>query len=352
MTRFRLLLSSTFIAAAVLGLGVRLSRPAHAASGPASDSRTFEFTYRVHFPATPGAAGPLHLWIPAPARRGDHQTPPADLTILGEVNHATGHDSEYGNEFVVFTPTPEQTAAGFDAGLRFSVTRSEYAVLRNGAAIQNSAARPGPPPLLSRYLQPDKLVPLNGVIADLARQQTAGAATPIEKARKIYDYVVSTMHYDHAGEGWGRGDAVWACDSKHGNCTDFHSVFIAMMRASGIPARFEIGFQIPPGKTEGEISGYHCWSEFYVDGIGWIPIDASEASQHPEKKDYFFGALDPNRVLFTYGRDIRLSSDQRGDPLNYFIYPYAETGGQPVKNLERHFSFRDLSVPSQGTTAR
>jgi hypothetical protein len=261
-----------------------------------------------------------------------------------------GHDSEYGNEFVVFTPTPEQTAAGFDAGLRFSVTRKEYAVLRNGAAIQ--AARTGPPPLLSRYLQPDKLVPLNGVIADLARQQTAGAATPLEKARKIYDYVVSTMHYDHAGEGWGRGDAVWACDSKHGNCTDFHSVFIGMMRASGIPARFEIGFQIPPEKSEGEISGYHCWSEFFVDGIGWIPIDASEASQHPEKKDYFFGALDPNRVLFTYGRDIHLSSDQKGDPLNYFIYPYAEAGGQPVKNLERHFSFRDLSVSGQGTTAR
>jgi hypothetical protein len=106
------------------------------------------------------------------------------------------------------------------------------------------------------------------------------------------------------------------------------------------------------GRSEGEISGFHCWSEFFVNGIGWIPIDASEASQHPEKKDYFFGAVDPNRVLFTYGRDIRLASDRKGEPLNYFIYPYAEGSGQPVKNLERHFSFRDLSVSSQETTAR
>jgi transglutaminase-like putative cysteine protease len=85
------------------------------------------------------------------------------------------------------------------------------------------------------------------------------------------------MHYDKSGEGWGRGDAVWGCDSKRGNCTDFHSVFIGMMRSSGIPARFEIGFPLPEGKTKGDIPDYHCGSEVYIQGIGWIPVDASEA---------------------------------------------------------------------------
>jgi transglutaminase-like putative cysteine protease len=65
----------------------------------------------------------------------------------------------------------------------------------------------------------------------------------------------------------------------------------------------------------GEIPGYHCWSEFYVDGIGWIPVDASEAFKNPAKKDYFFGALVVNRAVFTYERDIRLSADQKGDSL-------------------------------------
>lgn len=81
--------------------------------------------------------------------------------------------------------------------------------------------------------------------------------------------------------------------------------------------------------------------------MGWIPVDASEASKNPAKKDYFFGALDVNRVLFTYGRDIRLSADQKGDLLNYFIYPYAEANGQPVKNLPQKFSFRDVSASTQ-----
>jgi transglutaminase-like putative cysteine protease len=238
-------------------------------------------------------------------------------------------------------------ASGFDAGMRFTVTRREYVALRNGVAVERVSYAPPSAQMLQRYLQPDKLVPLNGVIAELAKEHAAGANTPLEKARQIYDYVVSTMHYDKSGEGWGRGDAIWACDSKRGNCTDFHSVFIGMMRSSGIPARFEIGFPLPEGKTGGDIPGYHCWSEFYIQGLGWIPVDASEASKNPAKKDYFFGSLDVNRVLFTYGRDIRLSADQKGDPLNYFIYPYAEANGQPVKNLQKTFSFRDVQAPQR-----
>jgi hypothetical protein len=59
-----------------------------------------------------------------------------------------------------------------------------------------------------------------------------------------------------------------------------------------------------------------------------------------------------NRVGFTYGRDIGVSSDQKGDPLNYFIYPYAEAGGQSVKIFEWYFSFRDLPASGQAAVAR
>jgi hypothetical protein len=97
---------------------------------------------------------------------------------------------------------------------------------------------------------------------------------------------------------------LYACDAKKGNCTDFHSLFIAMARSQGIPARFEIGFPLPADKQSSEIAGYHCWSDFYVDGKGWIPVDISEAWKHQEKRDYFFGAHDVNRVQFNTGRDL------------------------------------------------
>jgi transglutaminase-like putative cysteine protease len=352
MKRFPIFVFTLVIASLAVGLAFHANRANAAAGVATAEARTFEFSYQVHFPATADAKGPVHLWVPYPTKLDSYQTPASDVSITENVRHTVGRDAEYGNEFIVFSPTAEQVASGFDAGIRFTVTRKEYVALHDGAAVKRVAYAAPSAQVLQRYLQADKLVPLNATIAELANEQTAGATTNLEKAHKIYDYVASTMRYDKSGEGWGRGDEVWACDSKRGNCTDFHSVLIGMMRSSGIPARFEIGFPLPEGKTEGEISGYHCWAEFYIQGIGWIPVDASEASKNPAKKDYFFGALDPNRVLFTYGRDIRLSADQKGDALNYFIYPYGEVNGQPVKDLKRTFSFHDVSSAQRAAAGR
>jgi transglutaminase-like putative cysteine protease len=344
MTRYRLLLS------AILACGTAAILAAHAGRLPAPDSnaatpeRSFEFTYQVHVPPLADSSASTHLWIPLPQPDGFQDT--RSLYIDSPVSYRQGRDPEYGNAFAMFTPSPKQAASGFDVTMRFTATRREHRVSPDTAAIRKLSASSASQPNLKRYLEPDKLVPLNGTIAELAREHTAGDTSAIQKARHIYDYVVGTMRYDKSGEGWGRGDAVWACNSKRGNCTDFHSLFIGMMRSSGIPARFEIGFPLPEAKTEADIPGYHCWAEFYLDGIGWVPVDASEAWKNPAKHDYFFGAHDANRVFFTYGRDIRLSPEQKGAPLNYFIYPYAETNGQPVKNLQTHFSFRDVS-PSQ-----
>jgi transglutaminase-like putative cysteine protease len=186
-------------------------------------------------------------------------------------------------------------------------------------------------------------VPLDDTIRKWAGEVVAAAHahTDLEMARAIYDHVVATVKYDKTGKGWGRGDIYYACDARRGNCTDFHAIFIGYARAMGIPARFSIGFPIPTERGQGSIAGYHCWAEFYAKGIGWIPIDASEAAKNPPLREYFFGTHDENRVEFTRGRDLKLSPRQAADPLNYFIYPYAEADGKPVEDLERAFSWKD-----------
>lgn len=327
-----------------LASAARSARTTKAVSPPEAATRSFEFTYQVHFPPIQDSASSVRLWIPLPQADGYQDV--SSLHIDSPVAYSQGRDPEYKDTFAMFKPTAQQATVGFDVTLHFTATRHEHKVALDDVTENVAASLPADP-MFHRYLEPDKLVPLNGVIGELAKEHTVGDTTQLEKARHIYDYVVATMRYDKSGEGWGHGDAVWACTSKRGNCTDFHSLFIGMMRASGIPARFEIGFPLPEDKTAGDIPGYHCWAEFYLSGIGWVPIDASEAWKHPEKHDYFFGAHDVNRVFFTYGRDIRLSSDQMGEPLNYFIYPYAEVNGQPVKNLQTHFSFRDIAASQQ-----
>ena len=197
------------------------------------------------------------------------------------------------------------------------------------------------------WLAPDSLVPLDDVIRGRAEEVIAGKTTVVEKAQAIYDYTVDNLTYDDTGTGWGRGDIYYACDTKRGNCTDFHAVFIGFARAVGIPAKFEIGFSVPAERGEGEIAGYHCWAEFYVPGFGWVPVDTSEANLHPERRDYFFGALDENRVQFTVGRDLQLNPHQAGGPLNFFIYPYVEIDGKKAEDIEMHFYFKDLDSPTE-----
>jgi transglutaminase-like putative cysteine protease len=248
-------------------------------------------------------------------------------------------DEKYGNSILHLSVKDPETRP-MEISLSFEVLRREY-IRRDPQDGEENRAD------LTRWLGPDRLVPLDDRVQALARRIVAGKASPLEKARAVYDHVVSTMRYDKTGTGWGRGDLNFACDYRRGNCTDFHALLIGLARAAGIPARFEIGFPLPEKHGEGIVSGYHCWAEIYVEGFGWVPVDASEASKHPEKREYFFGAHDENRVQLSVGRDIVLSPRQKGEPLNYFIYPYVEIDSSPLSGIETSFTYRDVS-PGNG----
>ena len=75
-----------------------------------------------------------------------------------------------------------------------------------------------------------------------------------------------------------------------------------------------------------------------------MPVDASEAAKDPSRREYFFGAHDENRVEFSRGRDLVLNPPQAGEPLNYFVYPYAEADGKVLNSVERTVTYRDLVV--------
>jgi transglutaminase-like putative cysteine protease len=346
--------SARFFSAIFVTLVIAVVTGALAGAVTSSASRSFEFTYTVTVPALPATSTALRVWIPLPDH--DAYQKISDLRIEAPVDHTIVQHAEYGNAFAVLVVSPQQATAPLDIVLHFQATRYEHRVplvtdTSSGSPADGKPSEAESTLVLAHWLQPDRLVPTNGVIAELAQQNTAGATDTLDKAHKIYEYVVSTMRYDKTGDGWGHGDALWACTAKRGNCTDFHSLFIGMMRASGIPARFEIGFPLPADKAAADIPGYHCWSEFYVEGIGWIPVDASEAWKHPDKREYFFGAHDVNRVQFTTGRDLRLDAAQQGDPLNYFIYPYAELDGKPFDKLQSHFAFRDVPAGARAPAA-
>ena len=261
-----------------LALPVAASAQAPLISG--QDVRTFDLVYETEVRDIPSGAR-VEVWIPLP------QDDPYQEILTEEIDTPfdwTVHtDPEYGNKML------HLSLADTDVGTipitaSFRVRRREHV-----QPLSDAGGGLGPD---QRWLQPDRLVPLDKRIRDIALEVTTAATTQMEKARAIYDYVVDTMVYDKSGTGWGNGDIYWACDVKTGNCTDFHALFIGLNRAVGIAATFEIGFPLPPDRSAGQIEGYHCWAQFYLDGVGWVPVDTSEANKHPDKREYFFGAHD------------------------------------------------------------
>jgi transglutaminase superfamily protein len=325
-------------AVAVAGMALASREPSAAKttteSKTATESRTFRFTCAMAVQDIPAGAREISVWIPVP-KTDDHQVV-GDLKVTAPVRYQIGKEKEYGNSILHLTvdaPLPKQ----LDLELEARVQRRAYNALAQPRP-GDSEAPPAP-----RDLAPNALVPTDGRIAELAAQVTSGATTPLAKARAIYEYVTDSMRYDKTGTGWGRGDAIRACDVKAGNCSDFHSLIIGMARASGIPARFVMGFPLPESAKQGEIPGYHCWAELYIEGKGWLPVDSSEANKHPEKREAFFGGLDANRLQLTVGRDLVLEP-AAAKPLNFFIYPYVEIDGTPYDGVTRHYAFTEVGT--------
>jgi transglutaminase-like putative cysteine protease len=297
------------------------------------------FIYRAEIPSIAPDAHRIQVWVPLPLRDA-HQSV-SHLSIRSNLKWRIVDLPRFGNRAAYF-----YAAAPIPAAV--TVTIAFDTVRREQAADMALAARAIPEPTggaFAPFLAPDRMIPLGGRIAKVAAGLDYHGSSTLQQARTIYQYVTASMTYVHRGKGVGHGDALFACDLHHGNCTDFHSLFIALARARGIPARFTIGMPLGTRRS-GEIPGYHCWAEFYAGGV-WVPIDAAKAWQMPARHNYYFGHVDAGRIAFTRGRDLELVPRQHGKPLNYFIYPYAEVDGMalPQSSIKLTLSYRDLPRP-------
>jgi transglutaminase-like putative cysteine protease len=305
-----------------LVLLLALLRPAIGAETPSDEgrSRSFVLAGSAAVDQVPPDAKRLDVWLPVPA--SDEFQRISDLVVECPAAHELQTEREYGNRVLHAWTEP---AAPLAIKISFRCTRLEQ------HCSAHSATQPEPP---SRLTQADKLGIIDDEVRAMADRITAGRKSTADRARAIYEYVVDHMSYDKEAPGWGRGDTLRACRLAKGNCTDFHSLFISLARAQGIPCRFDIGFQIPSGRHQTPIEGYHCWAEYWSREEGWVPVDASEASKHPDRRAFYLGSLDQNRIRMSTGRDLRLPG-MHGEPLNYFVFPYGEVDGKPLDHV-RH----------------
>jgi len=120
------------------------------------------------------------------------------------------------------------------------------------------------PPDFKQYLSPSPLIESSHArIKAIARQLGEGQTKAWPHVRAIYDWVRKTIQYKKDSPLTGCLEAI---DKGSGDCNQLTSTFIAICRASGIPART---VRIPG----------HCYPEFYLHDDQrhghWFPAEAS-----------------------------------------------------------------------------
>jgi transglutaminase-like putative cysteine protease len=232
---------------------------------------------------------------------------------------------------------------------------------------------------VERFLKPTKHMPIDGIVKQTADGIIGNEKNPLKQARLIYNWVSEHMFRDNDVIGCGSGDVATILSSGQlgGKCTDINSVFVALARAVGIPAREMFGIRL--GKSIlldnyshtafgsanaaglANVSGaQHCRAMFYLAGYGWVPCDPAdvtkmrltEQKQHQDAavqavNDYLFGNWEMNWVGFNYGRDFDLMPPAEQAPINNFGYPYAEVDGDPLNYYDPKLFTYDFESQEQ-----
>src|SRR6266699_3238476 len=177
----RMLIGTIFMLPGVLAV--------YAANEPGiiKGSDQFEFVYRVKLPEIKGDA---RVWIPLAKTDAFQNVTEQQMNI--PMKWEKVQDRDYGNEICVLSLEPKDSGKTIE--LRYRVVRKEKGAYR---ATDTEAAR---------YLRPEKLVPVNETFKTLAEKAAAGKTDDLDRAKALYDHVISRMRYDKSGTGWGRGD--------------------------------------------------------------------------------------------------------------------------------------------------
>ncbi|POU77480.1 hypothetical protein C3387_02970 [Leclercia sp. LSNIH6] len=315
-------------------------------------------TYKLTPPQ--GSSGVVKLWIPLPVDTAFQQMTGMAFTGNYQQAYVTTNNT-YGAK-TLFATWPK-SEGDLLLQLDLEIETADWEPLKHDALKNWQAPEQIVYPLAVKpYLLPTTHTPVDGLVRETAQKITGGETDPLKKARLLYEWVSSHMERDNDVIGCGTGDVTTILQSGKlsGKCTDISSVFVALARASGIPARELFGIRLGRanklerysasafGKADSagvaDVSGgQHCRAEFYLAGYGWLPCDPADvtkmrlaekkAHQDPDVQAvnaYLFGNWEMNWVGFNYGRDFELYPATEQGAVNNFGYPYAEVDGDPI----------------------
>jgi len=318
---------------------------------PADDWRTFDVTTRVEVLKPSGAT---RIWIPA-ALLGET---PFQKTLSNKFTAEGGSAKLIENK----SDSLGIISAEFPAGAPPICSATSRIATRNinvDFAAPIEPARPGRAEL-DHFLRPTKLIPTDGVVKTTAAGITAGAATDVEKARAIYEWIVENTFRNPKTRGCGLGDIRFMLESKDfgGKCADLNALYVGLARAAGLPARdvygirvakSELGYKSLGASSEKITKSQHCRAEVFLNEFGWVPVDPADVRkvvlEEPpgtltlgddsvkKARSRLFGSWEMNWMAFNFAHDVALPGSSL-EPVAFFMYPQAETAAGRLDCLD------------------
>jgi len=213
---------------------------------------------------TPGGARGVTATFPAPATWPEQEVEIAETTKPAAVRGLVDRNIPGGSKQIVVSIPSLRPGDDTKIEITYTVRRRSILPPEDTEKLHIPQRLP---PALKVYLQPSPgIQTTNAKIKTTAAEIAADNPQGWALARKTFDWVRANLKY----VGGDLRGALWAAEHGQGDCEEYTSLFIALARANGLPAR---AVWVPG----------HCYAEFYLEdkaGQGyWFPCDLLAENQ-------------------------------------------------------------------------
>ena len=158
-------------------------------------------------------------------------------------------------------------------------------------------------------------------LADRARGRETD---PVRITKNIHALLMRSLVYGDAIDGL--YTAQDAMDRAKVDCGGFSTLFIALAKACGIPARLVSGCWTRPREAK-----MHAWAEWFHPVGLWIPVDTSIewlAKRGRTKRSGRYGFVGSDRLTLSYGDDLPITHNGVSVHANILQHPAVFVGGE------------------------
>lgn len=258
------------------------------------------------------------LWMPVP-REWDGSSV-FDGHVFEVFPTATDRYSDADGNEIVYWRIQDQSTREYGMVFEISVRPVTYHITPSRIGTYDTTSS-----LYQRYTRPSPLCQSDAPEIVSQAQKVVGSETnPFQQAQLLQHWIATNIKPDDLAE---HHDALTTLHTRRGQCSGFSSLFIALSRALGIPARNISGWHYPYQGyfTSGVSSTFqqggnfyqHVWSEFYLPKYGWIQFDPFQN----------FATINEERIITAKGDEIQLGYGYPGAK-GWFHIPVADTIGQ------------------------